>query len=497
MTDLNVMIGGVSTIAALVAAVIYTGKKLHTAHQVIKAKDAALARFAPIMDAEAEAARLLEENKQQIAANLQELLDKCEAMQADMQANVDKGKAAVQDHLKAIEDLQEAYREKKKVYDALVERVGLYEEDAEMAEMGFYKPRFNLINSERYRVKIRDNRDKQKAMLKDRTSKGAIWCDTEWNVHGSRSEGKKMTTRAINLTARAFNGECDAAIASCSYKNYSTMYDRINNAYLRINQLNEVNDIHINNDYLWLKFEELDLVYEYHQKRQDEKEEQRALREQIREEERAQREYDRAIKDAEDEERRAERALFKARKQLEAAHGEERQKYEDRIAELIDSLREAQEKSERAISMAQQTKRGHVYIISNVGSFGENVFKIGLTRRLDPQDRVDELGSASVPFLFDVHAMIRSNDAPALENALHKHFDAKRVNLVNKRKEFFNVTIEEIKAAVVELVGDDVDFEETAAAAQWRETQAMRVAEPLPTAEEVKAAKKMEFAEAI
>ncbi|SQI33347.1 T5orf172 domain [Serratia plymuthica] len=153
---------------------------------------------------------------------------------------------------------------------------------------------------------------------------------------------------------------------------------------------------------------------------------------------------------------------------------EQASKYQEKIDILQDALTEAELKGQKALSMAQQTKRGHVYVISNIGSFGENVFKIGMTRRLDPQDRVDELGSASVPFLFDVHAMIHSDDAPAMENSLHQHFSEKRTNLVNKRKEFFNVSLEDIKAAVFDVAGNDVDFIETASAQHYHETKAIR-----------------------
>ena len=132
-------------------------------------------------------------------------------------------------------------------------------------------------------------------------------------------------------------------------------------------------------------------------------------------------------------------------------------------------MKEAEEKNQRAISMAQQTKTGHVYIISNVGSFGEDVLKIGMTRRLDPQDRVDELGDASVPFDFDVHAMIHSEDAPALEKELHKRFSTNQINKVNPRKEFFKVKVSEIKE-VTSQMKIETHWTITAEAREYRET---------------------------
>lgn len=287
-----------------------------------------------------------------------------------------------------------------------------------------------------------------------------------------------MTTRGINLTARAFNGECDAAIANCTFKNWSVMHDRILAAFNKINVLNEVNDIHISPEFLQLKLQELNLVHEYKIKKQDEKDEQREIRAQMAEERKAQQEIDRAIQEAEAEEARAHKALDKARKEMESKlakmTAEQAKIYQEKIDTLQEALAEAELKGQKALSMAQQTKRGHVYVISNLGAFGDNVFKIGMTRRLDPQDRIDELGSASVPFLFDVHAMIHCEDAPTLENTLHQRFSEKRTNLVNKRKEFFNVSLKDIKNAVYEIAGSDVDFIETASAQHYHETLAMR-----------------------
>lgn len=127
----------------------------------------------------------------------------------------------------------------------------------------------------------------------------------------------------------------------------------------------------------------------------------------------------------------------------------------------------------------QQARAGYVYIISNIGSFGENVYKIGMTRRLDPQDRVDELGDASVPFRFDVHAFIFSEDAVTLENALHNAFASRRVNLVNLRREFFHVTLDEIEACVKQNFSETVEFTRTATAQEYRESETIRAEQAL------------------
>ena len=201
-----------------------------------------------------------------------------------------------------------------------------------------------------------------------------------------------------------------------------------------------------------------------------EREEQRRLREQIREEERARKEFERAMKEAEKEEAAIQKAMEKVQAQVQKASDEQKAVFEAQLAELAEKLRQAEEKGQRALSMAQQTRVGHVYVISNIGSFGENVYKIGMTRRLDPLDRVRELGDASVPFEFDVHAMIYSEDAPKLEKSLHSHFMRAQVNKVNPRKEFFRVGINEIMEHV-DGSGIQAHWTLAAKAASFRESQ--------------------------
>lgn len=428
-----------------------------------------------------EASKVLENAKKEASFIVEAAEKNASELLMNAHQSADKVYVMRNDANKQAEDLRDQYRKNKKIYDDLIKKIELYREEVDLIDIGFYQPHFDFDTSERYKENIIKIREKQKLMLKDKSLSGAIHCHREWTVGDSKVEGRKMINRAITIALRAFNGECDAAIANTTFSNADKMEERINKSFEAINKNNIVLEITINQKYLSAKIEELHAVYEWKQKRQEEKEEQRALREQIRDEERAQREIDKAIKEAEEEEKRAQRALDKARTELQdkfnSASEAQKEKYRLKINELQIALAEAESKGERALSMAQQTKRGHVYIISNIGSFGEDVFKIGLTRRLDPQDRVDELGSASVPFLFDVHAMINSDDAPALENALHQHFDNKRTNAVNRRKEFFNVTLNDIKEAVYKIAGPDIDFVTTATAQHYRETQAMRARE--------------------
>lgn len=284
---------------------------------------------------------------------------------------------------------------------------------------------------------------------------------------------KHRRETAIRFVTDAFNGKVDAILSKLRTSNVGTLTQQINDVYALVNHNGAAfRNARITPEYLNARLVELKWAQAALVLREQELEEQREIKARIREEERAQREFERAQRQAAKEEAQLRKALEKAQTLLGKAREEERAEYEAQLAELQLKLTEAEERNQRAVSMAQLTKSGHVYVISNVGSFGEEVFKIGLTRRLEPLDRVRELGDASVPFRFDVHALIYSEDAPRLETALHHRFALKQMNKVNPRKEFFQVGLAEIRAAVEEL-GLDVHWTMRAEALEYRETQAL------------------------
>lgn len=281
---------------------------------------------------------------------------------------------------------------------------------------------------------------------------------------------------AIAFVIDAFNGKVDSILSKIKKDNYGTLEQKIKDAYELVNYNGRAfRNAKITPEYLAARLEELKWGVRVQELKAQAQEEQRRLREQIREEERARREYERAMKDAAKEEEMLRKAMEKAQKQIESATEAKRAEYEAKLEDLKQKLIEAEERGQRALSMAQQTKHGNVYVISNLGSFGENVYKVGMTRRLDPLDRVRELGDASVPFPFDVHAIIESDDAPALETTLHKALSLMQVNKVNPRKEFFRVTLSDIKA-MVEKMGLQTAWTMDAAAAEYRETLAIEEA---------------------
>lgn len=332
----------------------------------------------------------------------------------------------------------------------------------------YLKPTHSLLDdlAEEYSFKeagteLKKSRDRTKLMVKGEKAATCKYVETY------------RRTTAINFVLDAFNGKVEAILGRSKADNYGRLEQEINDAYRLVNNNGKAfRDAVITKEYLDSRIEELHWAVRTHILRQEEKEEQRKIREAIREEERARREYEKAIREAEKEERMLQKAMEKVRKQFEDASEQEKQKFQIQLDELQGKLGEAEEKNQRALSMAQQTRRGHVYIISNVGSFGENVYKIGLTRRLEPLDRVKELGDASVPFSFDVHAMIHAEDAPTLEKSLHKVFHDSRVNKVNNRKEFFKASLAEIKTEI-EDQGIEAKWTLKAEAVEYKESIAI------------------------
>lgn len=332
----------------------------------------------------------------------------------------------------------------------------------------YLKPTFSLLDdlAEEFGFneagqRLKDAREKTKMLIK---SGNASKCDY---VENNRRE------TAENFVLDAFNGKVDSILSMIKKDNHGILEQKIRDAYYLVNNLGRAfRNAHITSVYLDARLDELKWGAVVNELKLQEREEQRRIREQIREEERARREYERAMKEAAKEEETIRKAMEKAQLAIEKASAEQKAKYEGQLAALKLKLEEAEAKNQRALSMAQQTKSGHVYIISNIGSFGENVFKIGMTRRLEPLDRVRELGDASVPFPFDVHAMIYSEDAPGLETALHKYFVQNQVNKVNPRKEFFRIPIADIRAEV-EKRGLDVTWTMAAEALEYRESLAI------------------------
>ena len=345
------------------------------------------------------------------------------------------------------------------------------DEEVLMQSFGMYKPHYAFANSTRYKEELADLRAKQKDWIK--RGLAATGSDT-WTVNGDARKGKKMIADMQKLLIRAFNFECDDAIDHVKFNNIDTSKKRIESSFNAISKLGAICSVAITETYKNMKIRELYLAYEYQVEKQKEKDALKQLRAEERERPKLEREIAEARKKIEKEQKHFSNALLKINQQIANANADELPALEAKKAELESQLSNLGESMKKIDYREANQKAGYVYIISNVGAFGEGIYKIGMTRRLEPMDRVDELGDASVPFDFDVHALIFSDNAPALEAALHRAFEDRKLNMVNTRREFFRVSLDEIKAVVKENFDKTVDFIDIPPAEQYRQSELLR-----------------------
>jgi hypothetical protein len=438
----------------------YSQAQQHHLQQVL-AENQDLGRYRPIVEVEREVyhrraaiAAAEASAQQQAAAVVGGANHQAAAVMADAYA---KAQAVAGDALEAKRNV-EAYRHEARALRNIVEGYGDQYLVATETILDALAEQYAHTDAG---SKLKEVRDRSRRLIKD---KRAAQCDY---VEPERRAA------AIEFVIDAFNGKAETTLAKAKVDNFGTLYQQLVDAAALVNMNGRAfRNARISAAYLEARVEELRWAVVVHELREREKEEQRRIKEQIREEEKARREFERAQKEAAKEEDAIRRAMDRARSEIAQATDAQREKYEAQLQELSLRLQAAEERNQRALSMAQQTRRGHVYIISNLGSFGEDVFKIGLTRRLEPLDRIRELGDASVPFEFDVHALIFSEDAPALEHSLHRHFLAAQLNKVNPRKEFFRASLSLIREEV-EKLGLQATWTMTASALQYRESQAI------------------------
>lgn len=425
------------------------------------------------------------EELENVNKKLQETIDTIGAREyLDVKEKIDQLSSQFEDEKKKIDkDIYQLKLKREELHDQLkklnqdIERKknDLFDisEEVDLQDFGIYKPHYDCLSSEQYKERITGNRLLQKKMIKEKTAMNYF---DGWTLDSSKSKGRAMNNDNMKMVMRAFNYECDSIIDKVKYNNIEKIKDQIYKSANTINKLNIRNKIEIRPEYINLKIQELELVHEYRQKKQEEKEILREQRAEEREQAKLQKEIEAERKKIQKEQTHYQTAKEKYLKELTTAEDSQKEDIVNKIKDIDNHLEEIN-KNLQDIDYRQSNQRaGYVYVISNIGSFGENIYKIGMTRRLDPQDRVDELGDASVPFTFDVHAMIFSDDAPALENALHKAFDDKKVNLVNNRKEFFNVTLDEIKAEVKKHQEKMIEIKDIPEAEQFRETLMLRKA---------------------
>ena len=314
---------------------------------------------------------------------------------------------------------------------------------------------------------LEKNKEKQKKLVCNGNAfsitNDILWCN-------SLSQGKARQKKLAKFLLKSFNSEVDNLISKSKSTNFSNIVKNIENWFDRVNKAGNDDYIYLRRELLELRLQEHRYAFEFQLNREMELEEQRYLKETIREEEKVKKEIESFVKDREKEVNIYQKDINNTVKKIKLANQEELKKLQEHIENLQKKLEIAESEKERALSMAQLTRSGYVYIISNKGSFGENIFKIGMTRRLEPLDRIKELSNASVPFSFDIHALIPSDDAPTLEKQLHEKFSNQRVNKVNKRREYFNTNIDDIEVALKELVDEDIQIIKDVKSLQFEES---------------------------
>jgi hypothetical protein len=342
---------------------------------------------------------------------------------------------------------------------ALTQRLVITKEEEILQEVGVYAYRHPLSDSIAYKDQMRRMQDQIRAMT--RKDGGAIEAATSWTVNGSAVEGRRMVRDFSKLMLRAYNAEADNMVRGLKPYKLATAIDRIEKVALTIERLGATMSIKISPNYHRLRIHELELSADYQEMLAREKERDRAERERLR------------------EERKVEQEICREREKLD----KERQHYVNALAalgsasdsEAADRLRAQLQKIDREMEdvdyRAANIKAGYVYVISNVGAFGDQVVKIGMTRRLDPLDRVKELSDASVPFNFDVHALFFSKDAVDIENQMHRRLADRRVNRVNQRREFFYATPLEARDHLKDLTGELLQFEEMPPAIEFHQSR--------------------------
>jgi chromosome segregation ATPase len=331
------------------------------------------------------------------------------------------------------------------------------EEIAMLQEVGIYQYSTVLESSVTYAEKIKEIEVEIKK--RNLVDGGAIEAANEWIVNGSASEGRKVIKEFSKLMLRAYNGEVDDAIRTLKPYKMQAAIDRVDKVEKSIEKLGKTMSITINDTYHQLRISEIKLTADYLEKKEDEKEKQKEEKLRLKEEEKAQKEFEREKEKLNKELMHHQSILVKAN---ESGNAKVIEVENQKIAEIQSGIDGVEERS-------ANIRTGYVYVISNIGSFGEEVMKIGLTRRLDPEERIQELSDASVPFKFDINALIFHTDAVSLEKQLHQELEKLRVNKVNLRKEFFRVTPTILKELLTKLSTENIlTFNEKAEAPEWR-----------------------------
>lgn len=398
-----------------------------------------------------------------LEAKLQKLTDDIEIKKielAKLEQQIKKGKEVI--------SLDTELTQKRNELARLNEEIAVANGNLNLQEFGFFERQYSFSDSTKYKDKLDSLRIQQKSMIKNGTAGRII---TPMLLDNSKSKGKAMQNQLIKAALRGFNGEADALLVKVSVVNVDNKIKALRKVFEQLNKMYSRNLIEITYPYLDLKIEELRLAAEYELQKQEEKELLREQREKEREDKKLQAEIKAKRKQLEKDRDHFKNMVAKVTELLKEAKNDEVDELRRQLAEYQDKLSELDEIEEDIDYREGHATAGYVYVISNIGSFGEDVYKIGVTRRLEPLERIRELSSASVPFQFDVHALIFSEEAFALETELHNQLANYKVNKVNGRKEYFRVPFDEIRNILGTHKELTVELNEDAEAFEYRQTK--------------------------
>lgn len=400
-----------------------------------------------------------------LEAKLQKLTDDIEIKKVDLaklEQQIKKGKEVI--------SLDTELAQKRNELAQLNEEIAVANGSLNLQEFGFFERQYSFSDSTKYKDKLDSLRMQQKSMVKNGIAGRII---TPMLLDNSKSKGKAMQNQLIKAALRGFNGEADALLVKVSVVNVDNKIKALRKVFEQLNKMYSRNLIEITYTYLDLKIEELRLAAEYELQKQEEKELLREQREKEREDKKLQAEIKAKRKQLEKDRDHFKNMVAKVTELLKEAKNDEVDELRRQLAEYQDKLSELDEIEEDIDYREGHATAGYVYVISNIGSFGEDVYKIGVTRRLEPLERIRELSSASVPFQFDVHALIFSEEAFALETELHNQLANYKVNKVNGRKEYFKVPFAIIKEILDTHKELTVELIENAEAFEYRQTKAI------------------------
>lgn len=430
-----------------------------------------------ILDAGGEPVLNLQNQIADAKNNLVELEEKIDERE-NFYKNREKAMQSV--YKKRYAELENIYNQKQEEFENLKQvilqkqqKILSLDDELELESFALYEPIFSFAHSTEYKIELGNLRDKEKQIIK---SKKAVFVPQHATLTSTPAQGKQILHDLSKLLLRSFNESCDAYISHVKANNIDIYEKRILESFNTSNELASSLNIYIEEEYLLLKIEELHLAYEYSVKQEQEKEEEQAYKRQVNKDKNLNNEFIEKRKVVRKKQRHYLNSLKQVKNKLsESDNKTEEKMLKERQKEIDKKLIEIDKTLKEIDERETNKKAGYIYIISNVGAFGKDVYKIGMTRSLNPIEEIEKMNNTSVPFAFDVHAIFFSENALDLEKKLHRTFYNNQINLLNQYKNFFKLPLQEIQDAISEDYNQSIAFVDDYEAEQFRESEKLRL----------------------